>query len=115
ARLAQPDAAGGFLLDGYPRTLPQVDTLDGILESGGAVLDHVVMIDAPKPVLVTRALARGRDDDTEEVIETRLEAYREKTEPLVAHYRVRGLLREIDGDQTIEAVRQAILAGVGAA
>jgi adenylate kinase len=111
-RLAQDDAQAGFLLDGYPRTLPQVATLDGILESIGGKLNHVVMIDAPEDVLVQRALGRGRVDDTEDVVRRRLEEYRSKTEPLVDHYRNLGLLREIDGDQSIEEVETAILAAV---
>ena len=112
ARLAEADAKGGFILDGYPRTLPQVETLDTILAGIGASLDHVVMIDAPVDVLVERALKRGRKDDTEEVVRTRLEEYHSKTEPLVGHYRKLGLLREIDGNQSMEAVEQQILAAV---
>ncbi len=112
ARLAEDDAKVGFLLDGYPRTLPQVETLDSILESIGASIDHVVMIDAPEPVLVERALGRGRKDDTEDVVKIRLEEYRSKTEPLVGHYRGLGLLREIDGHQSMDAVQQAILDAV---
>ena len=113
-RLAQDDAKAGFLLDGYPRTLPQVATLDGILAGIGAELGHVVMIDAPEEVLVQRALGRGRVDDTEEVIRRRLEEYRSKTEPLVDHYRQLGLLREIDGNRTMDEVEASILAAVKA-
>lgn len=117
-RLAQADTENGFLLDGYPRTLPQVATLDRILEEQDQSVDHVVMIDAPEEVLVARAKKRqveqGRVDDTDDVVRRRLLEYREKTEPLVGHYRERGLLREVDGDQSIEEVQAAVLAAVGA-
>lgn len=103
-RLAQDDALGGFLLDGYPRTTSQAGTLAEILEAAGQQLDHVVLIDAPEDVLVARALGRGRVDDQEEVVRERLRQYADKTEPLVAHYEGLGLLRRIDGDQSVEAV-----------
>lgn len=113
-RLAQDDAGAGFLLDGYPRTLPQVATLDQILGEIGRPLDHVVMIDAPEDVLVARAKKRqieqGREDDNDDVVRRRLQEYRDKTEPLVGTYRDRGLLREVDGDQSIDGVRAAVLA-----
>ncbi len=112
-RLAQDDAAKGFLLDGYPRTASQVETLDGILETIGVELDHVVFIDAPEEELVARALARQRADDTEDVIRERLRVYRSKTEPLVDAYRQRGLLRSIAGDQSIDEVGAEILTALG--
>ena len=110
ARLAQPDAAGGFLLDGYPRNRDQAAVLDSILAAGELGLDDVLFIDVPEEELVRRALSRQRADDTEETIRTRLEVYREKTEPLVDLYRQRGLLREIDGAQAIDEVAAAVLA-----
>lgn len=112
-RLAQDDAREGFLLDGYPRTLPQVATLDRILAATGQALDHVVMIDAPREVLIERALKRGRVDDTEEVVRERLVEYDNKTAPLVDHYRQQGLLREVDGDQGMDAVERAVFEAVG--
>ncbi len=112
-RLGQPDAAGGFLLDGYPRTTGQAATLDGILGESREKLDAVVMLDVPEPVLVARAVARQRADDREEVVRERLRVYREKTEPLVAHYERRGLLRRIDGERTVEEVTAAILKILG--
>lgn len=111
-RLAQEDARQGFLLDGYPRTPGQAGTLDGILADRSQELDHVVLIEVPEEVLIRRALARQRADDREEVVRERLRVYREKTEPLVALYRGRSLLREIDGDQSIEDVQQALRAVV---
>ncbi len=111
-RLSQDDAKGGFLLDGYPRTAPQAATLEEILGEGYLELDDVVLIDAPEEVLVARALGRGRADDREEVVRERLKVYRQKTAPLVDFYEVKGLLRRIDGDQTIEQVAEHVLASV---
>jgi adenylate kinase len=111
-RLAKDDARQGFILDGYPRTMAQVEALDGILAGRGESLDAVLLIEVPEAELVRRALARQRDDDTGEVIRTRLEVYREKTEPPVRHYADRGLLRQVDGDQPIESVTRAILEAI---
>ncbi len=112
-RLGRPDAAGGFLLDGYPRTTGQAATLDGILDQRREKLDAVVMLDVPEPVLVARAVARQRADDREEVVRERLRVYREKTEPLVAHYEGRSLLRRVDGERTVREVTAAILKVLG--
>lgn len=114
-RLAQDDARDGFLLDGYPRTLGQAETLHRILAAQGVALDDVVLIDAPEDVLVARALGRGRADDREEVVRERLRVYRRKTAPLVEFYRREGCLREVDGDQTIAEVGAAVVAALGLA
>ena len=109
-RLADDDTDRGFLLDGYPRTASQAETLRQILDSGSSTLDHVVFIDVPEEELVKRALLRQRGaDDREDVIRERLRVYREKTQPLVDYYRSRGLLREVDGNRAVDAVRQSIL------
>ena len=108
-RLAKPDAARGYLLDGYPRTLPQAETLAGILRDAGKDLDAVLLVDVPEDELVRRALLRGRADDKEDVIRERLRVYREKTAPLIGYYRERGLLREIDGNRPIEDVTAGML------
>lgn len=108
-RLAQDDAAAGFLLDGYPRTTAQAGTLDRILAGISSSLDHVILIDVPEEVLIQRALLRQRADDREDVIRERLRVYREKTSPLIDLYRQRGLLREVDGDQTIEEVSEDLV------
>ncbi len=113
-RLSQDDAEAGFLLDGYPRTAAQAATLEEVLGESYADLDDVVLIDAPEDVLVARALGRGREDDREEVVRERLKVYGQKTAPLVDFYEVKGLLRRIDGDQTIEEVARQVRASVGA-
>ena len=112
-RLAQEDAATGFLLDGYPRTLGQSATLSEILDSSGVGLDCVLFIDAPEEILVERALNRQRADDKEDVVRERLRVYREKTEPLVVEYEQKGLLRAISGNDSIEAVQASIREALG--
>ena len=109
-RLARDDAEGGFVLDGYPRTAPQADVLDKILDDAGTPLDHVLFLDVPEPELVQRALARQRADDTQEVIQERLRVYREKTEPLIGRYESRGLLRRIDGHRPVDEILEDLLA-----
>jgi adenylate kinase len=112
-RLGKPDARSGYLLDGYPRTLPQARTLEGILADAGEGLDAVVMVDVPEEELVRRTLLRGRADDSEAVIRERQRVYREKTAPLIGYYRERGLLREIDGDRPVDDVTASLFAALG--
>jgi adenylate kinase len=114
-RVGRPDAAAGFLLDGYPRTLCQVATLDDLLAARGLGLDAVVLLEVPEEVLVRRALGRRRADDREEVVRQRLAVYHAKTEPLVDHYTRRGLLRRVDGHRPIQEVTDAILRALGTA
>jgi adenylate kinase len=112
ARIDEPDAAPGFLLDGYPRTLAQVEELDGMIAFTGHRLDAVVVLTVDQDELVSRLLQRaqseGRADDTEDVIRRRQEVYAEQTEPLVEVYRGRGLVHEIDGMGEVDAVTQRI-------
>jgi adenylate kinase len=100
-RIDEGDAAPGFLLDGYPRTLAQVEELDGMIKFTGHSLDAVVVltVDADEIVqrLLQRAQVEGRADDTEEVIRRRQELYVEETEPLIEVYRDRNILIEVDG------------------
>ena len=112
-RIGSSDAHDGYLLDGYPRTAPQADTLARILARRGETLDHVVLIDAPTEVLARRALLRGREDDREDVVRERLEVYQAQTAPLVERYEAEGLLRRVNGDRTIEEVGRSVLAAVG--
>ena len=109
-RLAQPDARRGFLLDGYPRTLPQAGTLDDILRGQGASLDAAILLEVPEAELVRRLCSRGRDDDREDVVRERLRVYQEKTAPLIGYYQQRGLLRRVQGDHTVPEVADAIVA-----
>lgn len=108
-RLAQSDAAAGFLLDGYPRTVAQVAELDAILQKLGSKVDLVIEltvdIDEVVSRLVQRAAQQGRTDDSEDVIRRRLEVYAEQTAPLIEAYRARGLLKAVDGMGEIEQVR----------
>jgi adenylate kinase len=113
-RLRQPDVSRGFVLDGYPRTLAQAETLEEILAAGGQSLDAVLLVRVPEEELVRRALARGRSDDREDVVRERLRVYREKTEPLIGYYEGLGLLREVDGDRPVEEVGRALLAALEA-
>jgi adenylate kinase len=112
-RIDEQDAEKGFLLDGYPRTLAQVDELDGMIRHTGHRLDGVVVLTVDPAELVARLTARaeseGRADDTEDVIRRRQEVYTEQTEPLIEVYRKRGLLCEVDGLGEVEEVTQRIL------
>ena len=112
-RLAKDDARRGFLLDGYPRTLPQAHTLEGILTEAGRELDAVLCVEVPEDELVRRAVLRGRADDSESVVRERLRVYREKTEPLIGYYRERGLLYPIDGNLPVEKVTSQMLIALG--
>ncbi len=115
-RLAEKDAAGGALFDGYPRTVPQAAALDGILTERGGKIGAVLFIDVPDaPIverLVKRATLEGRADDTVETIRERLRVYREKTAPLADRYRNAGVLVTIDGFRTIDAVAADVRAAV---
>jgi adenylate kinase len=112
-RIDEPDAEKGFLLDGYPRTLAQVDELDGMIKHTGHRLDAVVVLTVDPDELVRRLTARaqseGRSDDTEDVIRRRQEVYTEQTEPLIEVYRGRGLLHEVDGIGEVDEVSNRIL------
>ena len=108
-RLAEEDTNGGFLLDGFPRTTAQAESLEKILGEAGTRLDRVLCIEVPEDELVRRALARKRVDDRKDVIRRRLEVYREQTEPLIGHYRELELLCQIPGDRPVEEVTEGIL------
>jgi len=113
-RLAEPDAKGGAIFDGYPRTVAQAQSLDALLKSAGGKVDVVLFIDVPDAVLVERLLKRaileGRADDTRETIAERLRVYREKTAPLADLYGRAGVLVTIDGHRTVDAVAADVAA-----
>jgi adenylate kinase len=115
-RLSQPDAAAGFLLDGYPRTIDQVRALDELLAAGGASMDAVVELVAEPDVVVERlkkrALEQGRSDDDEAVVRHRLEVYAQQTAPLIGVYDERGLLAKVDGIGEVAEVTDRIEAAL---
>lgn len=116
-RLAQSDAAHAFVLDGYPRTLQQVATLETLLAEREVALDGVVELVVPEDEVVARILARavvsGRSDDTEDVVRRRLAVYAEQTAPVVEAYAGRGLLRRVDGTGGVEDVAARLADVVG--
>ena len=118
SRLAEADARDGFLLDGYPRTLDQVEALDGMLAELGTELDMVLLLVVEQEEVVGRLVARGaeqgRSDDTEETIRRRLEVYAEQTAPLIDVYEQRGLVRRVDGMASIDEVTAALREALGA-
>jgi adenylate kinase len=117
-RLAQGDCDHGFLLDGYPRTLQQVQYLDEHLDGGGRSVDAVISLVADEDELVERLLKRaeieGRADDNDETIRKRLHIYAEQTEPLLDVYRSRGLLVEVDGLGAVQEVAERVFAALDA-
>lgn len=110
-RVAQDDAAGGYILDGFPRTAAQAEALDAMLGDGG--LDAVVVFEVPEDVLVERLLGRGRADDTEDAIRARLEIYEEQTAPLIEFYEPRGIVKRVAGVGSIEEITNRVLEVLG--
>lgn len=129
-RIAEPDCAGGFMLDGFPRTRPQAEALDAAMGDAGVTLDAVVLIEVPDELIVDRITGRRSDpetgtiyhmtfnpppadvadrvvqrkDDTREACVARLEKYHAETAPIVPFYAAKGLLRRIDGVGTPDDV-----------
>lgn len=118
SRLQEADAVDGFLLDGYPRTLEQVSYLGELLSAGGKSVDAVIQLVADQEEVVARlrkrAIEQGRADDTEDAIRHRQQVYARETSPLIAVYRDRGLLIEVDGLGDIDDVSARISAGLAA-
>jgi adenylate kinase len=136
-RVSQPDAAQGFILDGFPRTVPQADALAALLASKGTPLDAVVQIDVARELLLERATLRRTDkrtgqiyhlkynppppgaelehraDDQEETVKKRLDEYDAMTAALLPHYRTLGLLRRVDGVGSPQEITQRILSALG--
>lgn len=107
-RLTDSDATGGFILDGFPRTLPQADLLDQLLAENP--LDRVISLEVDGDELTDRMLARGRADDTEGTIRRRLEVYDRQTAPLLDFYSARGIVQPVDGSGEIDRITERIMA-----
>ena len=113
ARLGETDARAGFLLDGYPRTIDQVNELDRILSIDHAGVDAVVLLEAETDLVVARLLKRaieqGRIDDTEEVIRHRMDVYAEQTSPIIAVYDKRDLVVRVNALGVVDEVTARIV------
>jgi len=139
-RIAKPDCATGFMLDGFPRTRPQAEALDAAMNKAGVSLDAVVLIEVPDALLEERACGRRSDpvtntiyhlkynppppeivgrlvhrkDDTEEAVKTRVAKYHSETAPIIPFYIDKGILRRVDGVGDPDAITQRITAVLGA-
>lgn len=111
ARIAEPDATEGFLLDGYPRSVEQADALKVMLSDAGTSLDGVLEFRVDEDTVVARMLARGRADDTEEVIRNRMSVYHTETAPLLEYYGEQ--VTTIDAVGEIEEINARALAALG--
>lgn len=112
-RLAQSDAGGGFILDGFPRSVPQAQALDQICKENGIALDHIINISISDEEirlrLTKRATIESRADDADpKVIQNRINTYKNQSEPCLDYYRPKGLVRDIAGIGTIDAVFESI-------
>jgi adenylate kinase len=123
-RIDHADAANGFVLDGFPRTVPQAEALDRELAARGIGLDAVLELEVNEDVLLVRIRGRAeqaanhgqpvRRDDNPEVFKTRLKAYRAETTPVTEYYRSQGLLHVVDGLQPIDVVTDELAAVLSA-
>ncbi len=118
-RIAAPDAAAGFILDGFPRTVDQAVALEKILGGNEKAISAVVNLSVPETALIDRLAGRSglerRADDSRETVLERLRVYHEKTEPLIEYYRRRGLLTDVDGTGTVSEVTDRLGSALGRA
>ena len=116
-RIDAEDCKPGFILDGFPRTIAQAESLDGMLKAKGIKLDAVIELTADADELVRRVIQRSKDsnrpDDNPEVIRKRLDVYQTSTAPLVDYYSRQGLVKTVDGMDPVETVTTAIKAALG--
>ena len=110
-RIGQPDAADGFILDGYPRSVQQAEALSAMLGKHGTKIDAVLELQVCEEELLNRLKERGRSDDTEEVIHNRMKVYRDETQPLLEYYRSE--LKTVDAVGTLDEVFARALRALG--
>lgn len=112
--LNKDDYNNGVILDGFPRTVAQAEALDKYLAEKGSKIDSFVTLDVPEEELINRILSRGqgRSDDTPEKIKTRLQVYRDETEPVLNHYKKKGAVKEINGVGSIDEIFNRIVESV---
>lgn len=108
--LQEPDYTEGYILDGFPRTVPQAEAFDDYLDQQNSRVDAFLELQVPEEELVSRILSRdeGRSDDTEDKVKKRLEVYREETAPVKEHYKKQDLVYTIDGVGSIEEIFKRI-------
>lgn len=109
ARIQVDDCGNGFLLDGFPRSLPQAEALDAMLEKQSLELDAVVNLKVDEEELVRRLLGRGRADDNEETIRNRLKVFNEQTSPVLGYYSKQDKVKDIDGMGSIDDVYDRVI------
>lgn len=108
--LSKPEYKNGYILDGFPRTVPQAKALTGFLQENGSKIDAFITLNVPESELVNRILSRaeGRSDDTPEKVKTRLSVYKKETEPVLNYYKERGVVEVINGVGTVDEIFERI-------
>ena len=113
SRLSKDDVNQGFMLDGFPRTLPQAEGLDKLLVGMDQPLDIVLFLDVDYGEIMQRLLARKRADDNEDTIRKRLQVYEAETAPLIDYYKAKGNLRSVQGTGTVDEITARIFKVLG--